>query len=189
MRPAFTVRYSNRVNVIKTKVKICEAVDLESFKTSNPLIKEYFATWDTGATNCVINKEVIESLGLKPIVVVRVNHVGGDGVANVYLVNIILPNNVILPGVRVTEGIIEKDAPADTRSHILIGMDVIGLGSFAISNKIGKTTVSFEMPSSEEIDFVPKAREENIEVGGNYDQRRRLKAMQRKKGLGSSSEN
>jgi len=48
----------------------------------------------------------------------------------------------------VTEGIVVGDAEA------LIGMDIIGKGDFAVTNKDGKTTFTFRIPSIECIDFV-----------------------------------
>ena len=67
-----------------------------------------------------------------------------------YLVNITLPNGVRFPGVRVSEG---KIAGAD----ILIGMDIISSGDFALTNRDGKTTFTFRYPSIADIDFVQEA--------------------------------
>jgi hypothetical protein len=66
----------------------------------------------------------------------------------VYLVSVFLPNNVCFSPLRVTEGDLVGDV------EVLIGMDIIGRGDFAISNKDGKTAFSFRMPSLERIDFV-----------------------------------
>ena len=49
---------------------------------------------------------------------------------------------------RVTEGALVGNV------EVLIGMDIIGQGDFAISNKNRKTVFSFRMPSQERIDFV-----------------------------------
>ena len=61
-------------------------------------------------------------------------------------------NKVCFRSLRVTEG----DLPGDV--EVLIGMDIIGSGDFAISNKDGKTAFSFRMPSLERIDFVEQAK-------------------------------
>ncbi len=37
---------------------------------------------------------------------------------------------------------------------MLIGMDIISRGDFAVTNKDGKTTFSFRLPSVAKIDFV-----------------------------------
>ena len=74
----------------------------------------------------------------------------GNGSRNseVYLVNIVLPNGVGFAHVRVTKG----DMSADT--HLLIGMDIISQGDFAITHKDDKTCFTFRCPSTEHIDFV-----------------------------------
>lgn len=74
---------------------------------------------------------------------------GDTKTSNVYIVNMFLRNNVGVSGVKVTEGEI---AGAD----MLIGMDIINMGDFAITNLGGQTTFSFRMPSIECIDFVKK---------------------------------
>ena len=38
---------------------------------------------------------------------------------------------------------------------MLVGMDIIGLGDFAVSNFQDRTAFSFRMPSQEEIDLTP----------------------------------
>ena len=73
---------------------------------------------------------------------------GGEHRSPVYLISLFLPNKVFIPQLRVTKGVLPGDA------EVLIGMDIIGQGDFAVTNKDGKTTFSFRMPSIERIDFV-----------------------------------
>jgi len=70
----------------------------------------------------------------------------------VYLVNIMLPNKVGIANLRVTRGNIGGDA------DVLIGMDIIGIGDFAITNKDGKTVFSFRAPSCDTIDFLTESK-------------------------------
>jgi hypothetical protein len=65
---------------------------------------------------------------------------------NVYYVNVILPNKVRVERVRAIEGI-------PSNCDALIGMDIIGLGDFAVTNHNGKTVFSFRMPSLQTFDF------------------------------------
>jgi len=65
---------------------------------------------------------------------------------NTYLVNLYLPPHVVI-NARVLEGSIKG-------GDVLVGMDVISLGDFAITNHNNKTTWSFRLPSCYEIDFV-----------------------------------
>lgn len=66
--------------------------------------------------------------------------------AEVYLVKIMLPNRVITNVMRVT-----KAAPAGV--DVLIGMDLIAWGDFAVTSKDNKTILSFRAGSQQRIDF------------------------------------
>lgn len=152
---ALTIKAKGRAGVILTAVSISLPASSKEEAVKNGIkAKQYSGIWDTGATNSVITKKVVDDLGLKPIGVVEVCHAQGKTVANKYLVNIVLPNNVVIPVVTVTEGILNN-------MDMLIGMDVITLGDFSITNKDGKTTMSFRIPSCKEIDYVPESNEFN----------------------------
>lgn len=56
-------------------------------------------------------------------------------------------------------GLFVVEARLDTFS-CLIGMDVINLGDFAISNREQKTVFTFRMPSLQRFDFVREAQTE-----------------------------
>jgi len=95
----------------------------------------------------VITPNVVADLGLKPISYIQIATPSGKMNCGQYLVDLVLPQNVIVTDILVTEAI-----PADCDA--LIGMDVISLGDFAVTNFQGKTTFSFRVPSMQEIDFV-----------------------------------
>lgn len=121
-----------------------------NFKNFNPKeTLQFKGIWDTGATTSVITREVVRKLNLKPIGKTKVQGVTGTDTRDRFLVDFYLPNKVIIPNVSVTE----CDGLAGD-FNILIGMDIIGLGDFAVTNYNGKTVFSFRMPSTEEIDFV-----------------------------------
>ena len=86
-------------------------------------------------------------------------HTAG-GVINtcVYFVCIGLPNGVKIPTIKVTEGNIGPGA------DILIGMDIIGNGDFAVTNKDFKTVFSYRMPSIECIDFVKQPNSSSPQI-------------------------
>lgn len=107
----------------------------------------YRAIWDTGATGSVITERVAKDLKLKPTGMTQVSTAGGTMLQNEYFVNIYLPNKVYVPDVRVTEGKLSN-------IDILIGMDIISLGDFSVTNHEGKTMMSFRMPSCHKIDYV-----------------------------------
>jgi uncharacterized protein YchJ len=105
------------------------------------------ALWDTGASHSVITKSTATALGLIPTAMTRLTHAGGVSDVNSYLVNLYLPNSVMIHTVRVSE-IEDKDF------GVLVGMDIITFGDFAITNVNNNTKVSFRYPSLEEIDYV-----------------------------------
>lgn len=107
--------------------------------------------WDTGATNSVLTKKVIDELSLQPIGVTEVHTADGTSQKEQYLVNLTLPSNVVVPGIKVTEG---KLIGAD----VLIGMDIINLGDFSVTNLNGNTVMTFCMPSCHEHDYVKEGR-------------------------------
>lgn len=145
---AFTKDYPQIEREVRTDVGVSQPIS-GHVSLGDDRVYNTVALWDTGATNSVVTPSTAKSLGLLPISVAHVNHAGGTSLANVYLVDIYLPNNVRIQGVRVTE-CSEKAG----EFGVIIGMDVISLGDFTISNANGKTTMSFRIPSMERIDYV-----------------------------------
>ncbi len=144
---AFTEFFDERKNAIQTLCGISTAYNPNTFGLSSHPPVEYFdAIWDTGATNSVITQKVIDALNLKSVGKVPVNTASGPDVSDLFFVNIILPNEVGFHSVKVTQG---KVAKAD----VLIGMDIISKGDFAITSKDGKTVFSFQFPSTHTYDF------------------------------------
>lgn len=107
------------------------------------------ALWDTGATNSVITASTVRVMGLKPISMTNVNHAGGTSLANVYLLDIHLPNQIRVQNVRVTECSDQAGS-----FGVIIGMDIISLGDFALTNVDGHSVFSFRLPSIQKIDYV-----------------------------------
>lgn len=134
-------------------------------------MQEFDAIWDTGATNCVITQSVIDRCGLIPTGQAKVRGVHGqEQTRDTYLVNLILPNSVGVQSVRVTKGDMDF-------VDLLIGMDVIGTGDFAVTNLDGITKFSYRYPSQVHIDFVEETRATNraqqFHHGSSTNQRRK----------------
>lgn len=150
---SFTVTSTGgTLRVLKTSCSICPGHSQPAAGTvgpSHPYV-EFQAIWDTGATGTVITAAAAAACGLKPVGMTTVHGVGGVMTCYQYLINLVLPNKVQFPNVMVTEGILPGGAGGD----ILIGMDVIGVGDFAITNLSGLTVFSFRVPSARKIDFV-----------------------------------
>lgn len=145
---ALTTRGSGIQNCIKTPAVV---TNLQTRKESNTL-----AIWDTGATNSVITKAKAAELGLIPVSKTQVRGVGGTYLANIYQVIIKLNNQSIRISCLVTE--CEELSNVDD-TGLLIGMDIIALGDFVITNHKRKTTMTFRVPSLQEIDYVNEIEE------------------------------
>lgn len=145
---AFTSRYDKTLSNVLINEIIVEDPTVTRYKGAKPTLNvKAHAIWDTGATNSAISPTIAKSLNLQPINVVNVGTAGGDYLTNVYVVDILLPNNIWILDVQVTEAPI-KGADA------LIGMDIMLLGDFAVTNSNGETVFSFVVPSIKTIDFV-----------------------------------
>ena len=98
---AFTTKYPEKVKTLATEIWISVAHIRD---TEPPPFEQFSAVWDTGATDSVITKRVVDDLNLKSIGVETVHTIGGLIRVDVYLVNIGLPNQVMFPARHVTEG-------------------------------------------------------------------------------------
>ena len=168
--------------MLSNMVGVCLPITTQEARTQSVEVKEYLAIWDTGATHSAITKKVVDDLRLKPTGVRETRHADGKSINNTYLVNLLLPNKVMVESVRVTEvKLIPDDNTSDDKQpQLLIGMDIIGIGDFAVTNADGKTTFSFRVPSVEEIDFIPGVEEKNVMEGGNRKARRAFEAKRRR---------
>lgn len=114
-----------------------------------PNFRETWALWDTGATNTAISDSLAHDLGLLPIGKADVSGAHGVKTVDVFLVDVLLPNNAGVKSVKVTEAALEEPL------GLLIGMDIITLGDFVFTNVNGNSVFSFRIPSrGPEIDFV-----------------------------------
>ncbi len=149
---ALTVRATGRLNRIVTDIDVTPAYDPQNPPSPLPVRLPAKALWDTGASRSVISVEAVRALGLSPVGSIRVHHGDGASTRSTYLVNFFLPNNVGIIGVLASE------FPAShSEFAVLLGMDVIGLGDFSITNVGGQTCMSFRTPSCEHIDYVAQA--------------------------------
>ena len=160
---SFTIKHKGLSRTLISEILISEVVPnkphrLIDIRGINH--KKYFAIWDTGATGSLITKKFVQEFGLKPIGVAKVNHAGGESTTNKYLIDLWLPNKVVMKQVTVIEGILNGDF------EILVGMDIICKGDFAVTNKDGNTCFSYRYPSVECLDFVKNQYKENPAVKG-----------------------
>ena len=146
---ALTLRATGRLAVLRTEVAACSPFNPASPPAGHVLqLKKFVAIWDTGATGSVISEKVRQECGdLKPTGIVEVHGVHGKRFSETFLINLQLPNGVHFPNVVVTKGDIGG-------ADILIGMDIISLGDFTVTNLGGQTVFTFRIPSCTAVDYV-----------------------------------
>ncbi|GHV90556.1 hypothetical protein AGMMS50268_10590 [Spirochaetia bacterium] len=110
------------------------------------------ALWDTGADGSAITPKVAQSLNLKPIDKANITGANESSMVDVVEISVILPNKVRVGDVRVT--VCNLNGGID----MLLGMDIIMLGDFSISNGDGITLFSFAVPPFQnKVDLYEKA--------------------------------
>lgn len=141
-----TRKFQNKVDCVVTESYVYAPVDL-SVGHDVRRVKVERSLWDTGASVTLISTRVAKVLGLTSIGKSGVSGYNeGVDVKNTYCVHIGLPTGDIVTNVMALE--FDND-----EYDVIIGMDVICKGDFAITNLNGKTTFSFRIPSEKEIVF------------------------------------
>ena len=140
------------------------------------------AIWDTGAMGTCISEKVVQTLDLKPISMATIHAAGNTFDSPVYMIDLMLPNELAVQNVKATR------APNIIGGDVLVGMDVITVGDFAVTNGGGKTVFSFRFPPADKhIDFAEQAKrlieaqKQNVSRdGAPQDRQKMLKHLKRK---------
>lgn len=140
---SLSVRANGLARVIYSPVDVFNLSTSVSFQTK--------AIWDTGATGSAITKSLAFKLGLIPVGKANVKGVHGLRTVNVYAIKVVLNNTRVSFILKATECDSLTD---DDYAEMLVGMDVITRGDFAITNYQGKTVMTYRIPSMQAIDFV-----------------------------------
>jgi len=147
---SFTARYEGLIKNLLTPVNITPVYP----KSRAPDITPVKATglWDTGATRTCIKTWVSKRLNLQLFATqARLSGIGGDVSPPTAFVNIRLMCDIEIDNCPVY--VVDLPGYAD----ILIGMDIISKGNFAICNINNKTSFSFIVPPyPEHVDFTTK---------------------------------
>jgi hypothetical protein len=136
MYRAYAQSYSFRVPSLGSEI---EVYPRSSVKQGNSI--KIHAVWDTGATRTFVSSRLSEQLDLIPIEFQQVIGATGNQMAGLVDLSLKLPNGLFISDKRA----FICDLPKSI--DILIGMDIIQLGDFHISNAGGKTCFSFVIPS------------------------------------------
>ena len=127
------------------------------------------ALWDTGATNSCISDEVAKQLCLIPTGKEEIRTPSGCSIRNAYLVDVCLPNNVVIDNLKVIDSAIGAQGIG-----MLIGMDIIQRGDFSVSNYKGKTIFTFRIPSEGITDYAKNMRVRDL-IGPTHGRGKRKK--------------
>ena len=138
-----TRSYKGVFNCIITPVEITNTENGNTIRT--------LAIWDTGATGSVVTKKLASDLGLVAVSKGFANTAGGVVETGNYYVKITLIGSGSFTVKRRVTDCQRLSATDDV--GMLIGMDIITLGDFAITNLNGQTVMSFRIPSMGRIDF------------------------------------
>jgi hypothetical protein len=161
---SLTIKFKGLSDRIITNLSISNAFDPTKPPTPQPHFFETTALWDTGASKSVITKATANSLDLTPTGEIQLQHAGGSDLVNTYVVNFFLPNKVGIAGIVVCEC---KDLSNNVGA--IIGMDIIRMGDFSITNVNKQTMMSYRFPSIESIDYVDYANKLKFAGVGNND--------------------
>ena len=131
---AFSILSSGVVDAI-----MCDVAVGASDEPSTQEFCKCKALWDTGAVFSVISRRLATQLGLMPIDKGFAYTVQGTYRPNVYMIDVMLPNKMLVRGLRVSDGVFDD-------ADILIGMDIIKMGDFMVSNR-GSTRFTFRIPA------------------------------------------
>ncbi|GHT60988.1 hypothetical protein FACS1894109_19200 [Spirochaetia bacterium] len=145
---AITFKMDRRVDRVVTPLSVQQAEDYCRTQNFEYIKFDVRAMWDTGSTGCCISQNLADSLGLTSIASLDLVSAHGSKPSDVYILDILMPDGVLVKNVLAAE--IVPSGEFD----MIIGMNIISLGDFAISNDNGKTVMSFRLPTSDiPIDF------------------------------------
>lgn len=142
-KKAFTLKFEYLASKLETP---CGVTPEESALSNTHVFGRYRAIWDTGCAITTVKTSILEELELEARDCIDVNTVMGTAKFPVYYVDLLLPGGIALRSIKVIAG-------NQNACDVLIGMDIISLGDFAITNLSGNTTFSFQLPSELVIDF------------------------------------
>lgn len=133
--------------VIKTPVSVSLPWRQHNVMRPPPPKLDTFAVWNTGATNTAFDNKLVADLGLAPQRPATISTSHGPRsahfhLANVYLFNLLFP--VAIVDVEIRQ---QKNPPPSRFARVLIGMDIIMKGDFAVSYQDYKLELFFRVPS------------------------------------------
>ena len=134
--------------IAKNRKRIITPVNLHSVPFNSSLSLSTNALWDTGASISAISPEIQKQLQAIPIDKKDIAGIHNTEEVDVVLLTLELPNSVIKKIIEVAV------CNITSKVGVIIGMDIISLDDFALSNGSDQTLLSFAVPPfQEKIDF------------------------------------
>jgi pectate lyase len=139
----------------QNKKKINTPVNLYSIPYNSSLSVSTEALWDTGASMSAITPDIMTKLKVTPVDKKTIAGIHSTQIVDIVYITVELPNNVIKRNIEVAVCNIPSNV------GMILGMDIILLGDFALSNGNSQTLLSFAVPPfKEKIDFSKRQNEE-----------------------------
>jgi predicted aspartyl protease len=135
--------------------KIVTPVSLHTIPYNASLSLSTDALWDTGASISAITPDIMDKLKAVPVSKRTITGIHSTQVVDVVYITVDLPNSVIKKNI--------EAAVCNIPSNVgmILGMDIILLGDFALSSGNSQTLFSFAAPPfKEKIDFSKRQNEE-----------------------------
>lgn len=140
---AFTTTIDERAAKLVNEVEVSDG---------DGAARRYSAQWDTGAQRTCISQKVVCELSLVQFGCIRLTSPAGEECVPTYKVELLLPNNVAIVNYEVP--LAHFDA-ADV--DVLVGLDVITNGEFAVGCDGERTQFTFRVPAEGLPDFCAQA--------------------------------
>lgn len=137
---SFRKEYDVLADSIVTNAAVIDATSVIDGEQIPNYVYTERAAWDTGAQFTFISPRIVESLGLIPSGKAWYMGIGGDQESYTYKVHVALPNGKLVRNVNAYCTDIDD-------YDLLLGMDIIVLTDFLITNKDSKTTFQFRAPA------------------------------------------
>jgi hypothetical protein len=137
---AITIRWDEPIARVITSVTVRQA-ESSCREGLSPRQIDVRAMWDTGSLATCVSTRIAHYLGLNHTESISLTSVHGTTLAKVYPLDIVLPDGIVIANIKAPE--IGDRSDFD----IIIGMNIIRLGDFALSNDNGKPVMSFRLPS------------------------------------------
>lgn len=104
--------------------------------------------WDTGSSDSVISSDFVKKHNLQPIGTATVGTTGATSKSNIYSIDFLLAQKQ-----HISLNVTESSQLCGSGFDMLIGLDVITLGDFALTTTDDIICFSFRYPSKGLIDF------------------------------------